>query len=607
MKPHPKPLLRLAPLLALLLAVACQSAAPPVPDAPPQAPAASKEDIAPEAASGLREVKPVQASGYMVGAANPYAARAGQQIMERGGNATDAVIAMSLVLTLVEPQSSGIGGGAFLVMRQADGAMTTWDGREAAPAAATPDMFMDQGKPRDFMKAVVGGLSVGTPGLLRMLESAHKAHGKLPWAELFTPAIELAQEGFTLSPRLHLLLEKDPALAGDATARAYFYQPNGEPKPVGTVLKNPELAQTLRAVAQGGADAFYTGPIAQDIVEAVQKDARSPGRLSLEDLASYQAKQRPAVCAPYRAFEVCGMGPPSSGGVTPLQILGILENFDLPAMDQSSPQALHLLAEASRLAFADRGLYLADSDFVDVPVQALLDPAYLKRRAALIQPGKAMDAAAPGQPVAQGALQGMDASPELPSTSHMVAVDRDGNAISMTASIENAFGSRLMVRGFLLNNELTDFSFVPEQDGKPVANRVQPGKRPRSSMAPLIVVHKDSHELRLVIGSPGGSRIIGYVTRATLGVLDAGLDIQASINRPHVLNRNGATEVEATPGPQGESMAAALRQMGHEVKLGDLNSGLQGIERLPDGTLRGGADPRREGLILGPPQAEVSP
>jgi gamma-glutamyltranspeptidase/glutathione hydrolase len=577
-------------ILALVLGLfACQSA-------PPERP----EDIAPEAATGRREVQGARATRWMVGAANPYASHAGAQILQQGGDAVDAVIAMSLVLTLVEPQSSGIGGGAFLVMRRPDGAVTTWDGRETAPAAATPEMFLDaQGAPRPLMEVVPGGLSVGTPGLLRMLEALHRAHGRLPWAALFAPAIQLAEEGFVISPRLHALLQRDPALRADPLARALYYLPSGDARPAGERLTNPALAQTLRAVAQGGADAFYKGEIAQDIARAVQQDPRNPGLLTAADLAGYQPRERPAVCAPYRQWQVCGMGPPSSGGVTPLQTLGIIEHFKPSASPLDEVGRTHLFLEASRLAFADRARYLADADFVPVPVEALLSPDYLRGRAALIDPARSIGEARAGE---VGAPRGaVDRSPELPSTSHLVVVDGDGAAISMTASIEGAFGARLMVRGFLLNNEMTDFSFAPTQDGLPVANRVEPGKRPRSSMAPLLVSERGSGALRLVIGSPGGSRIIPYVTRAVLGVLDEGLDVQSAISRPHVINRNGPTEVELIPGQEAQTQAtvAALERLGHQVKVVELNSGLQAIERLPDGALRGGADPRREGLILG--------
>lgn len=589
--------------VAALLWSACGTAPAP----------ASKEGIDPETSTGFAAREPVRSQKFMVAAANPLATQAGQAMLAEGGSAVDATIAMALVLTLVEPQSSGIGGGAFMLHRDgAEGGIQAYDGRETAPAGATPDMFAQYagGGFEGFMQAVVGGKSVGVPGLLRMLEDAHRDHGKLPWAKLFEPAIKLAQDGFEISPRMHMLVSRDPVLAELPATRAYFFDEQGAPRAVGSLLKNPELAEVYQAVAEQGAKAFYTGPIAESIVEAVQKAPRNPGTLSMEDMAAYKAVVRDPVCAPYRDYRVCGMPPPTSGGVTPLQILGVLAQFDLPGMDPDSPEVTHLFAEASRLAYADRGRYLADPDFVEVPVQQLLDPDYLKSRAALISLDKTMGEASPGKP-GQGAwLQwGPDRSPELPSTSHMVAVDADGNAVTMTASIETAFGSHLMVRGFLLNNELTDFSFLPEVDGQPVANRIEPGKRPRSSMAPLFVLDGDTGALRMAVGSPGGSRIILYVTRTVIATLDHGLDVQAAISRPNVINRNGATELEQVPGGEGwlEKVKAGLEQRGHEVVVRDLNSGIQGIVVAPDGSYIGGADPRREGLVLGEPDGWSPP
>lgn len=580
------------------LLAACGTTPAPAP-APPPTP---KEDIAPEAATGFEDKERVVAGDVMVAAANPHAARAGKAMLDAGGTAVDAAIAMAVILTLVEPQSSGIGGGAFLLHYDAASKrVAAWDGRETAPAAATPDMFMDGRRPKGFFDAVVGGLSVGVPGELRMLEAVHRRQGKLPWGDLFAPAIALAEEGFAISPRLHKLLgymKKLPEMPG---AKEYFYDRDGKPKAVGTILKNPALAEVLRAVAEGGSAAFYEGAIAADIAAAVKAAPRNPGRLTEADLLAYQAKEREPVCRPYRRYRVCGMPPPTSGGVTTLQILGLLERFDLSAHEAGSTADIHLFAEAGKLAYADRGRFLADPDFVDVPVEGLLDPDYLKGRAALIDPAKAMAAAAPGDPVGtKAAFWADDASPELPSTSHLVAIDGEGDVVSMTASIESAFGSHLMVRGFLLNNELTDFSFVPEVGGKPVANRVEAGKRPRSSMAPIIVLDEDGGFV-LAVGSPGGSRIIPYVAQTLIAVLDHGLDLQAAIARPHVANRNGPTELEkGVPGFEAwaDEQAAALEKLGHEVKLSDMNSGLHAIQR-EDGALHGAADPRREGLVLG--------
>jgi len=530
----------------------------------------------------------------MVAAANPLAAKAGRDILRAGGSAIDAAITMSLVLNLVEPQSSGIGGGAFLLHYNGKtGEVVAYDGRETAPADVGPDLFLrPNGEPMGFWEAVVGGRSVGVPGLLRMFELAHKAHGRLPWATLFEPAIRLAEEGFAVSPRLNELIAGDKYLKTFPATAAYFYDANGEPLAVGTILRNPTFAETLRRVARDGANAFYTGPIAEAIVAAVQGAEPNPGTLSLSDLAGYQAKQRQPVCGPYRAWRVCGMPPPTSGGVAVLQILGILQGFDLSALAPDSPEAWHLITEASRLAFADRGRFLADADFVPVPVDDLLDPGYLARRGGLISPDASLGKAQPGLPTQNGA---MPAQPAPPSTSHLVVVDADGNTVSMTASIESAFGARLMAAGFMLNNQLTDFSFRPETDSGPVANRVQAGKRPRSSMSPTIVLD-DRGKLALAVGTPGGSRIIGYVVKSIVGVLDWGLDIQAAIDLPNVVNRNGATDVEEGIAPPG--LVDGLTALGQEVKVRRLNSGLHGIAVTPSG-LTGGADPRREGVALG--------
>jgi len=515
----------------------------------------------------------------------------------------DAAVAMALVLTLVEPQSSGIGGGAFLLHWEArTSILSAYDGRETAPRAATPDQFLDgKGRPRSFRDAVVGGLSVGVPGELRMLELAHKKYGTLPWAKLFEPAIALAKTGFSISPRLHQLLGWMPRLPKVAPASGYFFQADGTPKPVGTRLTNQPLAEVLEAVAIGGADVFYAGAIAKDIVAAVVGDKRNPGRLSLADLVSYRAVERKAICAAYRSFQVCGMPPPTSGGVAALQILGLLQRFDLRSLGVGSVPAVHLFAEASRLAFADRDRYLTDPDFVDVPVAGLLDPAYLAQRSKLISPARTMGKATAGTVGSPGASRwAPDASLELPSTTHVVVVDGAGNGVSMTASIESAFGSHLMVRGFMLNNELTDFSFLPTVAGKPVANALAPGKRPRSSMTPMVVLTEDGKQLRLLVGAPGGSRIIAYVTRVLVAVLDFRLDVQTAIGRPNFVNRNGVTELEKVAGHERwlQTTKAGLEARGHQVKVRSLNSGLHGIERLADGSYRGGADPRREGLIL---------
>ena len=537
------------------------------------------------------------AGKYMISAANPLAAKAGFEILQKGGNAVDAAIAVQMVLTLVEPQSSGIGGGAF--MMYFDGSaqkVSTYDGREMAPAAVKEDHFLKaNGNPLKFYEAVVGGKSVGVPGVLAMLERAHKEHGKLPWKDLFAAAISLSEQGFTISPRLNFLLNRDKYLKTKYAAAAYFYTADGSAKDVGTLLKNPALAKTLSKIATLGSKAFYTGSIAEEIVAAVKSDLSNPGLLTLADMKNYTAKSRVPVCAPYHGFHICGMGPPTSGGVTALQILKLLEDHNLSKFSPGSLDAINLISEASAMAFADRGLYLADADFVDVPVHALLSAPYLARRSALIETGKTNVPYKAGDPEKQAKNLYPDNAIELPSTSHFSIVDADGNAISMTTSVENVFGSRVMVGGFILNNQLTDFSFRPSKDGVPVNNRIQAGKRPRSSMSPTLVLNADG-SLNMVIGSPGGSRIIGYVTQTIIGVIDWKLDMQSAINLPHHINRNGTLDLE-----KETDIAASkdrLEAMGYKVKVRTLNSGLHGIRVTKNG-LQGGADLRREGVVLG--------
>lgn len=559
--------------------------------------------VTPEAGSGY-SVKPGwTAKKFMVAAANPLAVDAGYQMLKQGGSAVDAAIAVQMVLTLVEPQSSGIGGGAFLL--HFDGKQVrAFDGRETAPASATEKLFLDAaGKPMPFFDAVVGGRSVGVPGVLRMLELAHRRYGKLPWHTLFAPAIRLAEDGFTVSPRLAMLLKEEPYLKKDATAAAYFYDGNGQPWPAGHLLKNPALARTLRQIAAGGANAFYEGRIAQDIADKVAHHPTNPGGMTTADLAGYRAKVRAPVCSAYRIWMVCGMPPPSSGGIAVAQMLGILERTDLSTLKPDdgawNPQAAHLFTEAGRLAYADRNRYVADTDFVPLPGNSyapLLDKTYLAQRAALIGE-RSMGHAEAGVPRGWQLAWGNDASPELPSTSHMSIVDADGHAVAMTTTIENAFGSRLMVDGFLLNNELTDFSAVAEDADGPVANRVQPGKRPRSTMAPTFVFDQ-SNRLVLAIGSPGGSSIVNYVAKVLIGTLDWGLDMQRAIDLPNVGSRNGPTELEK--GRVSPALIAALQARGHAMLVEDQTSGLHGIMRTRSGDAWfGGADPRREGIARG--------
>ena len=576
---------------------------------PPDRSGAVDPRAAPEGASGFRSgLGANRASRQMAAAANPLAAEAGRDILAAGGSALDAAIAMQMVLTLVEPQSSGIGGGAFLL--HWDGKrVQSFDGRETAPRAVDERLFLAaDGRPLPFMDAVVGGRAVGTPGVLRMLELAHKQHGRLPWARLFEPAIALAERGFAMSPRLHTLLAAEKALARSPAARDYFYAGDGSPRTVGTLVRNPALALTLRQIARDGADAFYRGPIADDIIAAVRGHPVNPGLLSRADLAEYRAVERPPLCSDYRQWRICGMGPPSSGGLAIAQMLGMLERHDLAAQapgagpaPQPTAQAVHLMSEAARLAYADRALYVADPDFVPLDTRALVDPAYLRARSALIgerSMGRASAGVPPGAPTALAP----DASPPRVATSHLSAVDRFGSAISMTTSIEDAFGARVMVRGFLLNNQLTDFSFPPREGNVPIANRVQPGKRPRSSMAPTLVFDRASGDLVATLGSPGGSQIINYVAKTLVGVLDWRMSIDAAIALPNFGSRNGPTELEQ--GQAAASLADALRARGHDVRLVPMTSGLQGIVRLRDGSGRqagwaGGADPRREGVAVG--------
>ncbi len=556
---------------------------------------AVEENRAPEAATGTSVKTAVRASRYLVVTADPRATESGSRILAAGGSAVDAAIAVQMVLNLVEPQSSGIGGGAFMLhwdqkQRQID----SYDGRETAPATATPDLFLNSdGSPMKMLQAIVGGRSVGTPGVLAMLKLAHQQHGKLPWKRLFDDAIRLAEQGFIVSPRLAELLQKssNPGLAEAGAAHDYFY-PDGQPITAGSRLVNQPYAKLLRRVANQGPAAFYQGKTAQKMVAAVHAH-HNPGQLSLQDLASYQAQERPPLCGGYRGYRICGMGPPSSGGVTLLQMLALLEPFDLAALKPLSAESVQLFSQAGRLAFADRALYLADSDFVSVPVKALLDPDYLRQRAQLMQRGRDMGLAPAGKLVV--ATQGKDSSPELPSTSHFSIVDGNGNALSMTSSIETAFGSTVMVEGFLLNNQLTDFSFLPEQDGQPVANRITGGKRPRSSMAPTMVFDAQG-ELKWVLGSPGGARIIPFVAQSLIALIDWQLDLQQAIDLPHYQNRNDRTELEA--GTDAVSLQKALEAMGHVVEVRDLNSGINAIERSSK-ALIGAADSRREGSAAG--------
>jgi len=581
------------------------------------APSVSTLPVAPESASGYRtDLQARHASRHMAAAANPLAAEAGREMLRRGGSAIDAAIAMQAVLTLVEPQSSGIGGGALIMLWDGKN-VRTYDGRETAPAGATERLFLQaDGTPMPFTRAQIGGRSVGTPGVLRALELAHKKHGRLPWAQLFEPAIKLAEQGFTISPRLHQLIASDSSLRSSPDMVAYFLNADGSPKAIGTRLKNPALAAVLQRIANEGPDALYRGVVAQEIVRKVQGHA-NPGSLSLNDLKDYTAKERAPLCTDYQRWQVCGMPPPSSGGIAVAQILGTLQALEArdkhyalaplkpvktnaPAGIEPDPQAVHLISEAERLAYADRAQYVADTDFVPVPVKGLVDPGYLASRAALIGE-RSMGTAEPGTPPGIQVAYAPDRSPLRISTSQVVAVDDEGGAVSMTTTIESAFGSHLMVQGFLLNNEMTDFSFIPEENGQKVANRVEPGKRPRSSMAPTLIFDRQSGEFLATIGSPGGSQIIEYVAKSTIGLLDWNLDAQQAINLPNFGSRNGPTELER--GQFSPALIQALKAKGHEVNEIDMTSGTQAIVRGRDAqgnvSLTGGADPRREGEALG--------
>ena len=615
------------------LLAACANTPPthPTPQAAPSSPPGPGTVVQqPESASGFTPKPGWATAKFAVAAANPLATEAGYQTLKAGGSAIDAAIAVQMVLTLVEPQSSGIGGGAFLLHSNA-GKVEAFDGRETAPASANENLFIGaDGKPMPFYDGVVGGRSVGTPGTVRMLEMAHKQYGKLPWAKLFEPAIALADNGFKVSARLGTLLKDAKYLKNDRTAAAYFYQPDGSPVAIGTTLRNPALAEVLRQIASKGSSALLTGPVAQSIVAKVQGHASNPGKLSMSDLAAYRPKKRDPLCADYsargKAYLLCGMPPPSSGAIAVGQILGMLNNTPaatlglvtgmggVPGTTGPTPSAdwLHLYTDASRLAFADRAQYLGDPDFVQPPGgswMSLLDPAYLKSRASLIQPvGPSMKVAKPGVPgLVRTAYAPMPDQIEH-GTSHISIVDSFGNALAMTTTIEDQFGSRLMsdggtgkAGGFLLNNELTDFSFTPtDADGKPVANRVQANKRPRSSMAPTLVFDKATGQLVMSAGSPGGALIIHFTAKTLYGVLNWGMLPQQAIDLPNFGSLNGPTLLEENrfAAPTVE----ALRARGAEVRELAMTSGLQAITR---GDIHGqpmwlgGADPRREGVVMG--------
>jgi gamma-glutamyltranspeptidase/glutathione hydrolase len=558
-------------------------------------------DAPPEVASPRVDHAAVASRHFMVATANPLATEAGYRVLREGGDAADAAVAVQLVLGLVEPQSSGLGGGAFLLYHDAKSRqLVAYDGRETAPAAARSDRFLAaDGKPLPFYAAVVGGVSVGVPGTLRLLAAVQRRHGQLPWAQLFTPAIALAERGFTISPRLHALIAAETHWR-QARIRDYFLAPDGRPPPAGALLRNPAYARTLRILARRGAGALYAGPLAEDIVSTVDTAPGRRGDLGLRDLAGYRVVLRSPVCERYRSFRVCGMPPPSSGGIALLQILKMLEPYDLASMGAESFWSVHFVTEAEQLAFADRDAYIADPAFVPPP-SGLLDPVYLRRRSSLISALRSLGHAVAGDPrhrLAQPAqfATGVGTAAEFPSTSQVSIVDGEGNAVSMTTTIEDAFGSRLMTRGgFLLNNELTDFSFAPEVDGKPVTNRVGPGKRPRSSMSPTIVYDRRGR-VYAILGSAGGSLIINDVAKTLIAILDWKLDPQAAIALPNFGSRNGPIELERDT--RIVALAPRLEALGHATRQIVDPSGVQAIVRTPTGWI-GGADPRREGVVKG--------
>ncbi|MGA0843064.1 MAG: gamma-glutamyltransferase [Arenicellales bacterium] len=553
---------------------------------------------APEPATGWQPKPEITTQLYMAVTAHPLATDAATAILKDGGNAMDAAIAAQFVLNLVEPQSSGIGGGAFLLYWDSKNQeLLTFDGRETAPVAADGDYFRDaSGKLLKWQEARASARAVGVPGTLHLLETAHRRLGQKPWASLISPAIDLAEGGFKVSPRLaQSIAGAQPLLRRSPTTRAYFFTSDDAPLPEGYWLTNPAFSKALKQIANGGADVLYRGPIGQAILQTLKDASTLPSLMSVEDLSEYETIIRPPVCARYRENSVCGMGPPSSGALTVGQILGLLDGFNLKAI---GPQAegIHLIAEASRLAYADRARYMADADFVSIPTDGLLDAGYLEQRRALIKTDRSMGKAEAGMPPGASLALAPMSQPEAAGTSHLSIVDKEGNIVSMTTTIESGFGSGLMAEGFLLNNEMTDFSFKSEVDGQFIANRVEGGKRPRSSMAPTIVFDGDGRPV-LVAGSPGGSRIICYVAKTLVSILDWQMSPQQAVEQAHFCNRNGATELER--GLDSDALRLSLEALGHEVRDREMNSGLHIIRRQPDGSLTAGVDPRREGVAAG--------
>lgn len=554
---------------------------------------AEKQILQPTFTTGLIEQKAVTAKRAMVATSTKYASEAAVDILCRGGSALDAAIAAQAMLTLTEPEASGIGGGAFLLYYDSKTkTVYAYDGRETAPKSLNERSYLDkEGKALNFFDVLTGGMSVGVPGVLKMLDMAHKNHGKLAWKELFTKTIEQAEKGFPASDRLvKQLTASDRINVFNETTDIYFLPDRKTPISAGSIIKNPKLAKTLRLIAEKGVEVFYEGEIARDIISAIRNSKVNPGVMTLDDLKNYHAKQRQPLTIDYRNFKVYST-PPPSGGVVVLQLLSILNNFDLSKMSPLSPEFIHLYAEASKLAYADRGRCLADPDFISVPIDKMLDPIYTAARAKLINSQKSMGIAQPG-------ITGpcpLDKDPDHPSTTHMTIVDKEGNAVSMSSSVERIFGSGITVDGFILNNQMTDFNFLPEMDGEKVANRIQPFKRPRSAMSPVMVFDRASGRLVLVIGSPGGSRIIEYISRTMVDIMDFNMNVQTAISSPNFTDQNSFLELEK--GTAIENLKPALEKLGHEVKIVDINSGIHAIAITPDG-LVGGADPRREGRAL---------
>lgn len=551
---------------------------------------------APEAATGYAPKQLEVATHHMIVAANPLAASAGLEMLRAGGSAVDAAIATQLVLGLVEPQSSGLGGGAFLIHWDAAGkSLKTYDGRETAPAAAKPDRFLRDGQPVPFGEAMLSGQSVGVPGVVGMMALAHKQHGKLPWARLFEPAVQLAESGFAMSARLANLLAGEKAENFAPLAREYFFDADGRPREAGSILRNPAYAETLKYLAGRGAGAFYDSPVADAIIGTA---AAFKGDLALSDFAAYRAIERPAQCSTYREHTICGMGPPSSGATTIGQTLKLVEPLAaIQGQDAAmTPAALHAIGEAEKLAYADRSRYLADPDFTAIP-SGLLDDGYLADRRRLIDPARAMEKPKAGLPPGLSKkTQGADATQENAGTSHLSVVDDAGNAVAMTTSIEAAFGSHLWVGGFLLNNTMTDFSFRPvDLEGNKIANAIEPGKRPRSSMAPTMVFDKNG-ELEAVTGTPGGPKIILIVVKTLVAMLDWGMDAEAAAAVANFGSEGGPFQLES--GPKSAAAAEELKRLGHTIVPDAMASGVHTIVRR-NGHLEGGADPRREGIAIG--------